>query len=136
MSLAISVSYSQNRRDRLVSLRNGFTYVSNVTVLLLVFLLFQFIKDPKQQFAVLSYIITAIGLSLSIVYLIGVREVPLSAEAKRLSVSFDLMENDSTSKAQDEFRYGINEENSPSQLFPDIEEDNDHRSKREITHWS
>ena len=84
MSLAISVSYSQKRRDRLVSLRNGFTYVSNVTVLLLAFLLFQFIKEPKQQFAVLSYIITAIGLTLSIVYLIGVREIPLSDEAKRL----------------------------------------------------
>ena len=143
MSLAISVSYSQKRRDRLVSLRNGFTYVSNVTVLLLAFLLFQFIKEPKQQFAVLSYIITAIGVTLSIVYLIGVREIPLSEEAKRLDDiykssqehSLKLMEGDASYNGQ---MAKLNDSDKPSQLIPDIEEEEGGAQNKpgEITHWS
>ncbi len=45
MALVNSITYSTQRRDRLISLRNGFTYVANLSVLSIALLLFAVMKD-------------------------------------------------------------------------------------------
>lgn len=40
MALVVTITYSQNKRDRLISLRNGFTYISNVSSIVLILIMF------------------------------------------------------------------------------------------------
>lgn len=81
MSVVVSLTYSQNRRDRLVSLRNGFTYISNLGALV-VAIVFIFIIDGQiLLFRLLAYTLTGIGAVTSILFIIGVPEAQLSREA-------------------------------------------------------
>lgn len=84
MSVVVSISQSQRRRDRLVSLRNGFTYVSSLSVLVLAAILFNVINDPTEKFQILVYIVTALGAALSIFYIlfVGIQEVRLTNDAQ------------------------------------------------------
>jgi Na+/melibiose symporter-like transporter len=50
MAVVNSITYSTQRRDRLISLRNGFTYVANLAVLSVALILFAIMKDPIAQF--------------------------------------------------------------------------------------
>ena len=45
MSIVNSMTYSTQKRDKLISLRNGFTYVANFSVLIVALVLFATIKD-------------------------------------------------------------------------------------------
>ena len=84
MSVVVSISQSQTRRDRLVSLRNGFTYISSLVVLVLAGVLFKTIEDPTNQFRVLVYIITFLGFCLSLFYIlfVGIQENRLTNDAQ------------------------------------------------------
>lgn len=76
-----AITFSQRRRDRLISLRNGFTFVANVTVLSLALLYFSIIPSQYDQFLYLAITILCIGICTSIVYMFGIREVSLSRSA-------------------------------------------------------
>lgn len=41
-------------------------------------IIFKFMSDPSLEYAIISYIVTAIGITASIFFLYTVREVPLS----------------------------------------------------------
>jgi len=84
MSVVVSITQSQTRRDRLVSLRNGFTYVSSLTVLLLAALFFRIIDNQTLKFQTLVYVVTGLGICLSLFYIIfvGVQEVRLTNDAQ------------------------------------------------------
>jgi Na+/melibiose symporter-like transporter len=43
-----SLTPVKSRRNKLISLRTGFTYISNVAVLAIALLLFATIDDPKE----------------------------------------------------------------------------------------
>lgn len=45
MSIVNSLTYSSQKRDHLISLRNGFTYIANFSVLIVALILFATIKD-------------------------------------------------------------------------------------------
>jgi Na+/melibiose symporter-like transporter len=45
MAFVNSITFSTQRRDRLISLRNGFTYVANLTVLTIALGLFDLLND-------------------------------------------------------------------------------------------
>ena len=82
MSLVINITASQQRRDRLVSGRNAFTYIAGISILILMSILFAFKSlEPKQQFYIMVYVVTAVGVCTSIIYLIGVPEIPLSKKS-------------------------------------------------------
>jgi Na+/melibiose symporter-like transporter len=84
MSVVVSISQSQTRRDRLVSLRNGFTYVSSLSVLILAAIFFRIIDDPTEKFKVLMYVVTCVGVCMSIFYIVfvGIQEVRLTNDAQ------------------------------------------------------
>jgi len=84
MSVVVSISQSQMRRDRLISLRNGFTYVSSLAVLLLAALFFRIIDDKTKQFQVLIYVVTGLGVALSLFYIafVGIQEARLTRQAQ------------------------------------------------------
>ena len=88
MAFLNSITYSTQRRDRLISLRNGFTYVANLTVLSFALGLFALINDEILQFRVLSLIIVVIGSISSIIYIVTLKEPKLAKEAKRLQKEF------------------------------------------------
>ena len=64
--------------------RNTFTFVANISVLLIALVLFQIIKDGIWQYRVLAIIVISIGALTSIVYLTTIKEPYLVGEAKKL----------------------------------------------------
>lgn len=84
MSVVVSISQSQTRRDRLVSLRNGFTYISSLAVLIMAAIFFRVIDDPTEKFKALMYVVTGVGVMLSIFYIVfvGIQEVRLTDDAQ------------------------------------------------------
>ena len=83
MSLTNSLTPVKERRDLMIGLRTGFTYVANVTVLLLAFIMFKTISDPKTQFSVLSILTIAVGLFLNVLFILVIKEVKLSSMANQ-----------------------------------------------------
>ena len=81
MSVVVSLTYSQNRRDRLVSLRNGFTYISNLSALIIAIIFLLIIDGAITLFRLLAYTLTGLGLITSIFFIIGVPEATLSKQA-------------------------------------------------------
>ncbi|CDW85081.1 UNKNOWN [Stylonychia lemnae] len=88
MAIVNSITFSSQRRDRLISLRNGFTYVANFTVLTSALIIFVLLRDQIWQFRVLGFTIAVFGTLTSIFYLISLREPFLVKEAKRLQKAF------------------------------------------------
>lgn len=88
MAFVNSITYSTQRRDRLISLRNGFTYVANLTVLTIALALFALLKDQIWQFRILGIIIVIIGSISSVFYILTLNEPKLTREAKMLQKNF------------------------------------------------
>ena len=85
MSLGPSLTCSRSRRDKLSNLRNTFTYVANLTVLILAFIYFAVIDDAMTQFLVLGYSVVAIGVAAGLFFLFSIEENKLVAECKTKS---------------------------------------------------
>jgi Na+/melibiose symporter-like transporter len=83
MAIVNSITFSTQRRDRLISLRNGFTYVANLTVLSIALALFAVMKDQITQFRILALMIVGIGAVSSLFYIITLKEPKLVNEAKK-----------------------------------------------------
>ena len=81
MSVVVSLTYSQGRRDKLVGLRNGFTYISNLSTLVVAIIFILTIDDQILTFRLLAYTLTLIGLVTSLFFIFGVPEAKLSKEA-------------------------------------------------------
>jgi Na+/melibiose symporter-like transporter len=88
MALVNSITFSTQRRDRLISLRNGFTYVANLTVLSIALVLFSLMKDQILQFRLLAIIIVVGGGCSSFFYIFTLKEPALVKEAKNLQKEF------------------------------------------------
>lgn len=82
MSAVIQISQSQQRRDRLASLRNGFTYISGIAILLLMTVLFQVVNNKDSDFEVMVYTVSVVGVTCSILYMILVPEVWLTRQSQ------------------------------------------------------
>ncbi len=80
MSLGPSLTCSRSRRDKLSNLRNTFTYVANLTVLLTAFLYFAVIEEAMTQFLVLGYTTVAIGVAAGLFFIFTVDENKLVAD--------------------------------------------------------
>eukprot|EP01017_Pseudomicrothorax_dubius_P025936 TRINITY_DN2851_c0_g2_i2.p1 TRINITY_DN2851_c0_g2~~TRINITY_DN2851_c0_g2_i2.p1 ORF type:complete len:468 (-),score=83.59 TRINITY_DN2851_c0_g2_i2:79-1482(-) len=80
MSLVPSLTVSRTRRDSLNNLRNTFTYVANIFVLVFALLLFIIVSEPRKQFEYLAYVVIGIGAFTSIFFLSGVNEPSLTKE--------------------------------------------------------
>ena len=81
MSIIVSITYDQKMRDSLISYRNAWTFGSNLFTLIVALILFEYESVAIWQFRILVLIITGLGLTWSIFYLYGVREVKLSTKA-------------------------------------------------------
>jgi Na+/melibiose symporter-like transporter len=81
MAIVVILSLSQARRDRLISLRNGFTYVSNLFTLVLAIILILTVPEQIWTFRLLAWSITAIGVPLSLFFIFSVPESKLAKEA-------------------------------------------------------
>lgn len=88
MALVNSITFSTQRRDRLISLRNGFTYVANLAVLTVALGLFALIKHQQLQFTLLACIIVGGGMISSLFYVLTLKEPKLAKEAKALQKEF------------------------------------------------
>ena len=81
MSLIPSLSPLKETKDKLIGIRNGFTYISNITVLIVAFLLFRTMNDPQIEFTILSICMLAIGVTINILFILFIDEVSLSKVA-------------------------------------------------------
>ena len=61
MYVVANITYDQERHDKLVSLRIGFSYISNLYSVIVIILI-ESIEDPIKIFRTLALIITSIGL--------------------------------------------------------------------------
>ena len=73
-----------------MSSRNTFTFVANISVLLIALILFQIIKDGVWQYRILAIIVVSIGALTSLFYLVTLKEPYLVGEAKRLQKEFKM----------------------------------------------
>lgn len=69
MAIVVSMTLSQGRRDRLVSLRNGFTYASNLLALVVAIVFIVLVSEQIWTFRFLAWTLTAIGVPLSLVFI-------------------------------------------------------------------
>lgn len=90
MSVVVSLTYSQGRRDKLVGLRNGFTYISNLCTLLVAIVYILLIDDQILTFRLLAYTLTLIGLFTSLFFIFFVPEARLSQEALTYDKAYKL----------------------------------------------
>jgi len=74
MAIVNSITHSTQRRDQLISLRNGFTFVANFTVLISALIIFVIIKDQIWQFRALGFVIAGLSITTSTFYLLAIRE--------------------------------------------------------------
>lgn len=81
MSLIPSLSPMKETKEKLIGIRNGFTYISNITVLIVAFLLFKTMSDPVLEFTVLSIVVLAIGVTINVLFILFIDEVGLSKVA-------------------------------------------------------
>lgn len=81
----------------MISLRNGFTFVANFTVLSAALIIFSVVlKKPDEefrhaqvrQFRILDIMIIAFGVFSSTFYMIFIREVPLSKQAREMDSEY------------------------------------------------
>jgi Na+/melibiose symporter-like transporter len=89
MAVVNSITHSTARRDRLISLRNGFTFVANFVVLTMALVIFALITDQVLQFRILAILILAIGGVSSLFYIFVIREVRLTNEATRIQKEYN-----------------------------------------------
>lgn len=85
MSVVVGLTFSNNRRDKLVSLRNGFTYISNLFTLVIAIIYIVNLDDSILIFRLLAGTLTVIGLFTSIFYIVFIPEVKLS----ELAIKYD-----------------------------------------------
>jgi Na+/melibiose symporter-like transporter len=81
MAIVVSITLSQGRRDRLVSLRNGFTYISNLFALIVAIIFIVTVDNQIWTFRLLAWTLTALGFPLSLYFIFAVPEVKLAQEA-------------------------------------------------------
>lgn len=81
MSLIPSLSPMKETKEKLIGIRNGFTYISNIAVLIIAFLLFKTMNNPKLEFTILSIIMLAVGLFINIMFILFIDEVGLAKVA-------------------------------------------------------
>ena len=61
-------------QDRLNNIRNAFTYVANLIVLVLGLVLFEVLSDPVLQFLIIALVAHILGILSSIFFLIFIKE--------------------------------------------------------------
>lgn len=88
MSIVNQLSYSQRRRDRMVNNRNGFTYIANITVLVVALILFLVISNGTLCFSILTIFCLSIGTITTGFYICRITEKSLSSEATRLEAKY------------------------------------------------
>ena len=93
MSIVNSLTYSTQKRDRLVSSRNTFTFIANISVLSLALIIFQIISDGIWQYRVLAIIVVSVGTLTSLFYISTIKEPYLVSEAKRLQKEFKMTQS-------------------------------------------
>lgn len=81
MAVVVSITLSQGRRDKLVSLRNGFTYISNLFALVVAIIFILTIDDQIWTFRLLAWTLTLIGFPCSLYFIICIPEVRLADQA-------------------------------------------------------
>jgi Na+/melibiose symporter-like transporter len=84
MALVNSITYNTERRDTLISLRNGFTFVANLSVLTIALFLFEHMSDQVLQFRVLALIVVTGGTISSLFYIMSLNEPKLVRRAKQM----------------------------------------------------
>lgn len=82
MAIVNNLSASNQKRDRLVNNRNGFTYAANITILSFALILFNVLDDNILQFRYLCLIALSIGSFSSVFYMLNINEPRLTREAK------------------------------------------------------
>ena len=93
MSIVNSLTYSTQKRDTLVASRNTFTFIANISVLLIALGMFRIVTDGILQYRILAVIVCGIGLVTSLFYITTIKEPYLVGEAKRLQKEFKLQQS-------------------------------------------
>lgn len=114
MSIVVTLTLSQGRRDLLVSSRNGFTYFSNLFTLIIAIIFIVTIDNALWTFRALAYTLTGIGIFSSVFFIFFVPEVKLSKDAIECDKKYKQGNGAPTSENQnskkDEARTSLSEE--------------------------
>ena len=82
MATVNSITLSTCRRDKLIALRTGFTYVAYISVLSTALIIFAAMSNQEWQFLTLCLVILGLGMCTSIYYIGRINEPKLTREAK------------------------------------------------------
>ena len=88
MSLVPSLTISRVRRDILNNLRNTFTFVANLWVLLFAFFLFAIVDDKHLKFQILAQGTLALGILTSLFFMWTIREKELTRACRKLAKEY------------------------------------------------
>lgn len=103
MALVPALSCSRKRRDLLNNMRNTFTFLANLLILLTGFFLFLFLSQPVLEFSALSLCALLVGLVSSLFFIVRIDEPRLEAEAKeRHSEIKEMLRKDSASQLSED----------------------------------
>ncbi|CAG9315612.1 MFSD12_2 [Blepharisma stoltei] len=82
IALIPSLSPLKERKEKLIGLRSGFTYISNFAVLLAALIFFNFIENPKLQFSLLCAFILTAGAITDLLFIWNIKENKLTEETQ------------------------------------------------------
>jgi Na+/melibiose symporter-like transporter len=88
MSIVNQLSYSQRRRDKMVNNRNGFTYIANITVLVVALVCFLFISNGTLCFSILTCIVLSLGVLTTGFYICLIKENTLASKATEMEAAY------------------------------------------------
>ena len=88
MSLVPSLTISRVRRDILNNLRNTFTFIANLWVLLFAFVLFALVDDKRLKFQILAQGTLVLGALTSIFFMLTIREKSLTRACRKLAKQY------------------------------------------------
>ena len=83
LSLIPALTPVKERRDTLISIRNAFTFIANILVLLLALALFRMLEDAREQFLMLAGVTVSLGVLTNLLFLFVIKEKPLCQIAEK-----------------------------------------------------
>ena len=85
LSMINSITQDLERRAMIINYRDGCTYAGNIFALVLTLILFENISNDRLQFGIMVKIASVIGITSTIIFILGIKEIRLTKEAEEIA---------------------------------------------------
>jgi len=135
MAIVVTMTMSQGRRDRLISLRNGFTYASNLFALVIAIIFILTVDDQIWTFRFLAWTLTIIGVPLSTFFITFIPEVRLTKEAIVFDKEYRKINGEVGEENEDKENEAEENEDKENEAEENEDKDNENKENEVQNTW-